>query len=327
MKKCDSPLKSRVLKDIAMAKKTIKTEVQDLKLLEKGLDESLTRALDLMQACKGRIILSGMGKSGIIAKKIVASLASTGSPSFFVHPAEASHGDLGMITKDDVVLAVSNSGESKELTDLLNYCKRFSIPLIAVTKNAKSTLGKIGDIVLKLPDGPEACPLGVAPTSSTTATLVLGDILTVALMQRKMFTKSDFNQRHPGGKLGSVLQRVQNLMHVGDEMPVLPQKSDMQKVIFTISSKRLGCVGLVDSKGLLTGIITDGDLRRCLSPKIFDKCAADLMTKKPYVISKDVLVSEAIKIMNDKKITNMFVLEKGKPVGVIHIHDLLAAGA
>lgn len=313
-------------KDIECAVKTIDREIDTIQKLKQSLNETFTQALDVMQNAKGRIIITGMGKSGHIGKKIAASLASTGTPSFFVHPAEASHGDLGMITEDDVVVAISNSGESKELVDILNYCKRFGIKLISITKNPESSLGKAGDIVLLLPNNGEACPLGLAPTSSTTATLVLGDILTAGLIERKGFTKADFNARHPGGKLGSILQKVSDLMHTGAEMPILEEHSDMQRVLLEMTSKRLGCVGFINSNGELTGMLTDGDLRRCLSPQILQEKAINLMTKNPKTISKDVMASEAMKIMHDKKITNIFVLENQKPIGVIHIHDLLNNG-
>ncbi len=318
----------KMLSDKKNACTTIDAEIDTLEKLRQGLDyESLTKALDLMQNSKGRIIITGMGKSGHIGKKIAASLASTGTPSFFVHPAEASHGDLGMITEDDVVIAISNSGESKELVDILNYCKRFGIKLISITKNTDSSLGKAGDVVLQLPNNGEACPLGLAPTNSTTATLVLGDILTVGLIERKGFSKAEFNDRHPGGKLGSILQRVSDIMHSGEDMPVLHQDAGMQNVLLEITSKRLGCVGFIDDKGTLTGIITDGDLRRCLSARIFDEKASNIMTKNPQTISPDTLASEALKIMNTKKITNLFAVDSNnKPVGVIHIHDLLANG-
>ncbi|MDY6310386.1 MAG: KpsF/GutQ family sugar-phosphate isomerase, partial [Cyanobacteriota bacterium] len=302
------------------------SEIETICQLRDGLDQTLTQALNLMQQAKGRIIVTGMGKSGHIARKIAASLASTGTPSFFVHPAEASHGDLGMITEDDVVIAISNSGESKELVDILNYCKRFGIPLIAITKNPQSSLGKAGDIVLKLPDNGEACPLGLAPTNSTTATLVLGDVLTTCMIERKGFTKADFNDRHPGGKLGSILQRVSDLMHTGEEMPLLEEHAGMQSVLLEMTSKRLGCVGFVNSNGDLTGILTDGDLRRCLTPDVLEKTAIELMTKNPKTVTKDTIASEAMKIMHDKKITNLFVIEDKKPIGVIHIHDLLNHG-
>ena len=219
---------------------TINSEIDTIIKLRDSLGKSLTQALDAMQNAKGRIIITGMGKSGHIGKKIAASLASTGTPSFFVHPAEASHGDLGMITEDDVVIAISNSGESRELVDILNYCKRFGITLISITKNPKSSLGKAGDIVLELPNNGEACPLGLAPTSSTTATLVLGDILTAGLIQRRGFTKADFNDRHPGGKLGSILQKVSDLMHTDSAMPILDENADMQRVLLEMTSKRLG---------------------------------------------------------------------------------------
>lgn len=306
--------------------RTINREIDTITKLRDSLDKNLTQALNLMQQAKGRIILTGMGKSGHIGKKIAASLASTGTPSFFVHPAEASHGDLGMVTEDDVVIAISNSGESKELVDILNYCKRFGIKLIAITKNPESSLGKAGDIVLRLPNNGEACPLGLAPTNSTTATLVLGDILTTGLIERKGFTKSDFNQRHPGGKLGSILQRVSDLMHTDLEMPILEENSNMQQVLLEMTSKRLGCVGFVNTDGIFTGMLTDGDLRRCLSAEILTKKAIDLMTKNPKTISKDTMAAEAMKIMHDKKITNIFVIEDKKPIGVIHIHDLLNNG-
>lgn len=319
-------LESQISLDKDCAIRTINREIDTIIKLRDSLDESLTVALDVMQNARGRIIITGMGKSGHIGKKIAASLASTGTPSFFVHPAEASHGDLGMITEDDVVVAISNSGESKELVDILNYCKRFGIKLISITKNPESSLGKAGDIVLKLPNNGEACPLGLAPTSSTTATLVLGDVLTAGLIERKCFTKSDFNARHPGGKLGSILQKVSDLMHTGAEMPILEENSDMQHVLLEMTSKRLGCVGFINSNGELTGMLTDGDLRRCLSPQILEEKALNLMTKNPKTITKDIMASEAIKIMHDKKITNIFVVENGKPVGVIHIHDLLNNG-
>lgn len=305
---------------------TINSEIDTIIKLRDSLNDTLTKALDAMQESKGRIILTGMGKSGHIGKKIAASLASTGTPSFFVHPAEASHGDLGMITEDDVVIAISNSGESRELVDILNYCKRFGIKLIAITKNPESSLGKTADIVLKLPNNGEACPLGLAPTNSTTATLVLGDILTAGLIQRKGFTKADFNERHPGGKLGSILKRVSDLMHTGSEIPILEENSNMQQVLLEMTSKRLGCVGFVNQKGELTGMLTDGDLRRCLTPEILNKKAVEIMTKNPKTIAKDVVASEAIKVMHEKKITNIFVIEDKMPIGVIHIHDLLNNG-
>lgn len=320
-------VESKSVKDRESAIRTIDTEIDAISKLKNSVAlENLTSALDLMQNSTGRIIITGMGKSGHIGKKIAASLASTGTPSFFVHPAEASHGDLGMITENDVVVAISNSGESKELVDIINYCKRFGIKIIAITKNPESSLGKAADIILELPKYGEACPLGLAPTSSTTATLVLGDILTVGLIERKGFSKEDFNLRHPGGKLGSILKRVGDLMHTGQDMPILDENSNMQAVLLEMTSKCLGCVGFINQSGMLTGMLTDGDLRRCLSPSILSEKAINLMTKNPKTVSKDMISAEALKIMHDKKITNMFVLENGRPIGVIHIHDLLNNG-
>ena len=320
-------IESQSVKDRESAIRTIDMEIDTISRLKDSVTlENLTKALDLMQNSTGRIIITGMGKSGHIGKKIAASLASTGTPSFFVHPAEASHGDLGMITENDVVLAISNSGESRELVDIINYCKRFGIKIIAITKNAESSLGKAANIVLELPNYGEACPLGLAPTSSTTATLVLGDILTVGLIERKGFSKEDFNLRHPGGKLGSILKRVGDLMHTGQNMPILDENSNMQAVLLEMTSKCLGCVGFINQDGVLTGMLTDGDLRRCLSPSILSEKAVHIMTKNPKTVSKDMISAEALKIMHDKKITNMFVVENQRPIGVIHIHDLLNNG-
>ncbi len=312
--------------DIINAIKTIDIEVEAINELKNSLDENLTKALNLIENSKGRIILSGMGKSGHIAKKIAASLASTGTPSFFIHPAEASHGDLGMVTNDDVIIAISNSGESKELIDILNYSKRFGIKLIAITKNPESSLAKAGDVVLKLPNAKEACPLGLAPTSSTTATLVLGDVITTGMIERKGFSKTQFNERHPGGKLGSILQKVKDIMHTGDEMPILNENSGINEIILEMTSKRLGCVGFVNQNKELTGMFTDGDLRRCISQDLKNVKATDIMTKNPITIKKDIFATEAIKILNEKKITNIFITEDKKPIGVLHIHDLLQKG-
>ena len=314
--------------DIISAKRTIDKEIEALRMMEDELSSNLTQALDLMQNIKGRVIITGMGKSGHVGSKIAATLASTGTPSFFVHPGEASHGDLGMLTNNDCVVAISNSGETKELSDIILYCKRYGIPLISITKNAESTLGKSGDILLKLPDDGEACPLGLAPTSSTTATMVLGDILAVRLLERKGFTKTDFKQRHPGGKLGSFLKKVSDLMHKGDEMPLVHEDTPMQEALLIMTSKMLGCVGVIDKEGKLVGIFTDGDLRRCLGPNILTKTAQDVMTKNPKTIEPDILAVEALNVMNNtgKGITQLFVLQEGKPIGIIHMHDCLRAG-
>lgn len=314
--------------DLASARRTIDKEVEALRMMENDLNGNLTKALDLMQNTKGRVIVTGMGKSGHIGNKIAATLASTGTPSFFVHPGEASHGDLGMITEEDIVIGISNSGETKELSDIISYCKRYGIPLIAITKNPTSALGKAGDILLQLPDDGEACPLGLAPTSSTTATLVLGDILAVALLERKGFTKTDFNRRHPGGKLGSFLMKVSELMHKGSEMPLVSQNATMQEAMLEMTSKMLGCVGITDKDGHLIGIITDGDLRRKMSSDLLSKKASEIMTHNPKTTVPDILAVEALKIMNStgKGITVLFVIENDKPVGIIHMHDCLRAG-
>jgi len=315
-------------KDILVAQKAIDREVEALEIMKKELDENLTKVLDVIQQSKGRVIVTGMGKSGHIGKKIAATLASTGTPSFFVHPGEASHGDLGMLTNDDVVLAISNGGESRELSDIVMYCKRYNIPLVAMTKNPESTLGKAGDYLLKLPNDGEACPLGLAPTSSTTATLVYGDVLAIALMERKGFSETDYKQRHPGGKLGAILCKVSDLMHTGDEMPLISEDAIMQDALLVMSEKMLGCVGITDKEGKLIGIITDGDLRRWMSPKLIEEKVSKVMTKNPKTIRPDILASQAVYIMNNtgRGITNLFVVEDEKPIGVIHIHDCLKAG-
>ncbi len=316
------------ISDIEVAKQTINREIEALKVMENNLDETLSKALDLLQNTKGRVIVTGMGKSGHIGSKIAATMASTGTPAFFLHPSEASHGDLGMITADDVVIAISNSGESKELSDILVYCRRFSIPLIAITKNKDSSLGKNSDLVLLLPDNKEACPLGLAPMSSTTATLVMGDILSADLMVRKGFTEEDFKLRHPGGKLGSILRHVSDIMHTGDEMPLIGKNAIMQDALMTMSEKMLGCVGIVNEQGELEGMITDGDLRRWMSPDLITENVCKVMTKNPRTINADALIAEAVNVMNTtgRGITNMFVTENKKPIGIIHIHDCLKAG-
>ena len=316
-------------RDIQVAKQTIDKEIDALHVLENSLDDTLTKALDIMQKTKGRVIVTGMGKSGHIGRKIAATMASTGTPSFFLHPGEASHGDLGMVTTNDTVLAISNGGESKELSDILVYCKRFNVPIIAITKNPQSSLGKNSDLVLKLPDNGEACPLGLAPMSSTTATLVMGDILAANLMVRKGFTADDFKLRHPGGKLGAILRHVSDIMHTGDEMPLINEDAIMQDALITMSAKMLGCVGIINKNGDLIGMITDGDLRRWMAPNLIEEKVSKVMTKNPRTVRSDALIAEATNIMNNtgRGITNMFVVDDGKkPIGIIHIHDCLRAG-
>lgn len=315
-------------KDIIVAKNTINQEIEALQTMGDMIDESLSEALNLLENCNGRVIITGMGKSGHIGRKIAATMASTGTPSFFIHPGEASHGDLGMLSQNDVVIAISNGGESKELSDILLYCKRYGIPLIAVTKNPDSSLGKVSDIILRLPNSKEACPLGLAPTSSTTATLVLGDILSIGLMERKGFSVNDYRQRHPGGKLGAILCKVADLMHGGEELPIVKDTTIMQDALIEMSAKMLGCVGIVNDKGELIGIITDGDLRRKMSPDLISENVTKVMTVNPKTISPNVLAVEAVHTMQNtgNGITNLFVIEDKKPIGVIHIHDCLRAG-
>ena len=318
--------------DLKHAVETINQEIETLEILKNGLDGNLSKALDLLQDCKGRVIVTGMGKSGHIARKMAATFASTGTVAFFVHPAEASHGDLGMISDDDVVIAISYSGESKELSDILIYAKRHNIPLIAITKNPESALGKNSTLVLRLPDNGEACPLGLAPTSSTTATIVLGDVLAVDLMERRGFSATDFRQRHPGGKLGAILCKVADVMHKGNEMPLLGENALMRDALLVMSEKMLGCVGIINDRGELTGIITDGDLRRWMSrdksPDLILEKVTNVMTRNPKTISPDALIVDAVNMMNNtgRGITNIFAVQEQKPVGVIHIHDCLKAG-
>lgn len=318
--------------DLKHAVETIDQEIETLEILKNSLDNNLSKALDLLQNTKGRVIVTGMGKSGHIARKMAATFASTGTVAFFVHPAEASHGDLGMISDDDVIIAISYSGESKELSDILVYAKRRNIPLIAITRNPESALGKNASLVLKLPDNGEACPLGLAPTSSTTATIVLGDVLAVDLMERRGFSATDFRQRHPGGKLGAILCKVSDVMHKGDEMPLLKDDALMRDALLVMSEKMLGCVGIVNESGELIGIITDGDLRRWMlpdmSPNLIMEKVSSVMTKNPKVISPDALIVDAVNTMNNTGhgITNLFAVQDKKPVGVIHIHDCLKAG-
>ena len=318
--------------DLKHAVETINQEIETLEILKNSLDGNLSKALDLLQDCKGRVIVTGMGKSGHIARKMAATFASTGTVAFFVHPAEASHGDLGMISDDDVVIAISYSGESKELSDILIYAKRHNIPLIAITKNPESALGKNSTLVLRLPDNGEACPLGLAPTSSTTATIVLGDVLAVDLMERRGFSATDFRQRHPGGKLGAILCKVADVMHKGNEMPLLDENALMRDALLVMSEKMLGCVGIINEKGELTGIITDGDLCRWMSrdksPDLILEKVTNVMTRNPKTISPDALIVDAVNMMNNtgRGITNIFAVQEQKPVGVIHIHDCLKAG-
>lgn len=308
------------------ARRVLDMEAEGLRLLADSLDDSFDRAVTLLHAVTGRIIVTGMGKSGHIGRKIAATLASTGAPSFFVHPAEASHGDLGMVTKADAVLALSNSGDTAELSDIIAFTRRFEIPLIGVTRRAPSTLADQADVLLLLPPAPEACPLGLAPTTSTTMTLALGDALAVALLEARGFTAADFRQFHPGGKLGQSLLLVTDVMHAGCDMPLCRLDAPLQEVILEMTGKRLGCVGVVDSDGKLAGVVTDGDLRRHLSHEMMSASAESLMSRYPKTIRPKALAAEALGEMNKRQITSLFVVDQGRPLGVVHIHDCLRAG-
>lgn len=304
-------------------------EAAGLLAMARCVGPGFTAAVDLLDRMAGRAIVTGMGKSGHIARKIAATLASTGTTAVFVHPAEASHGDLGMITDSDVIVALSNSGETSELADIVTYAKRFEIPLIAITGRGDSTLAKAADTALVLADTAEACPMGLAPTTSTTVTLALGDALAVALLERKGFSADDFHVLHPGGKLGRQLLRVADIMHVGDALPLVGRDTHMAEALITMTAKSFGCVGVVDEGGALAGIVTDGDLRRHMSPDLMSLNVTDIMTQGATTIRADALVSEALHVMNGgggRPITNLFVVDDGKPVGIIHIHDCLRVG-
>lgn len=310
---------------IACARAVIDQEIQGLGALKQSLNGAFSDVAQLVLKLEGRLIVSGMGKSGHIARKIAATLASTGTPAYFVHPAEASHGDLGMIAKGDAILALSNSGETPELSDLLTYAKRFSIPLIALVGRAPSTLADAADYTLLLPEVAEASPVG-APTTSTTMMLALGDALAMALLEMRGFTREEFATFHPGGKLGKALIRVSELMHHGDELPLVSESAPMQEALLTMTAKRFGCAGVVDAKGALVGVITDGDLRRHMGDDILKQTADVVMTAAPKTIRPQALATEALAVLNEKSITSLFVVEDGKPVGILHIHDCLRAG-
>jgi arabinose-5-phosphate isomerase len=295
--------------------------------LRDGLGAPFAAAIELIRAAQGRVIVTGMGKSGHVGNKIASTFASTGTPAMFVHPAEASHGDLGMIAKSDVILALSWSGETAELKNLLDYSRRFRIGLIAMTANADSTLGKAADVVLTLPQAREACPHNMAPTTSSLMQLALGDALAIALLESHGFTALDFGMLHPGGKLGTLLKTVSDFMHTGDAVPLAPLGTKMSDAILQMSAKGLGCVGIVDTQGKLAGIITDGDLRRHMRNDLLDSAVDAVMTKAPKTVRPDQLISETLDILNSMKVTALFAVEAGKPVGVIHVHDLLRAGA
>lgn len=310
----------------AVAKRVLTQEGQALLAFAEGIPDDFGAAVALLLEAKGRVVVAGMGKSGHVGRKLASTLASTGTPALFVHPAEASHGDLGMLTPEDVCILISNSGETAELSDLLAHCSRFSIPVIGISQNADSALMRAARLRLTLPRLPEACSIGMAPTTSTTLTLALGDALAVAVMEQRRFRPEQFRDFHPGGKLGARLSLVSQLMHGGDAVPLVPEGMAMAEAILTISTKGFGVTGVVDGAGRLTGVITDGDMRRNLD-RLLSVTAADVATRNPVTIAPTALAAEALAIMNQRKISALFaVTETGEPTGILHIHDCLRAG-
>jgi arabinose-5-phosphate isomerase len=291
-----------------------------------GLGPSFVAAIDMIKAARGRVIVTGMGKPGHIGHKVAATLSSTGTPAYFVHPAEASHGDLGMIVPQDVIIALSWSGETAELKNLIDYSRRFRIGLIAVTADAESTLGRAADIALVLPQAREACPLNLAPTTSSLMQLALGDALAIALLESRGFTALDFRALHPGGRLGALLTFIRDIMHSGAQMPLKPAGTKMSDAIVEMSAKGFGCVGITDASDQLIGIITDGDLRRHMRPDLLDARVEEVMTRNPNTVRPDQLASEALEILNSLKRTVLFVVEDERTVGLVHMHDLLRIG-
>jgi arabinose-5-phosphate isomerase len=316
--------------DLAVAQRVLRLEAESLTALSASLDaRRLGRALDHLMAVKGRVVVTGMGKSGHIARKIAATLASTGTPALFVHPAEASHGDLGMIAPEDGLIALSNSGSTAELSHVIAYARRMRIPLVAITSGADSALAESADVVLALPRTEEACPLGLAPTTSTTMMLALGDALAIALLERRGFTANDFHALHPSGHLGQQLRRVDQLMHAGKDMPLVAPGTAMSQAIIEMTAKRLGCVGVAGNAGPLEGVITDGDLRRHMATDLLNRRVEEIMTRQPRTIRPQATVAEAVGLMTmvEPRVTTLFVVEGERPVGLLHIHDCLRAGA
>jgi arabinose-5-phosphate isomerase len=315
---------------IASALRTLDAETDGITALcaaiRDGLGRHLVEAVELIAGARGRLIVTGMGKSGHVARKVAATFASTGTPAFFVHPSEASHGDLGMITPDDVIMALSWSGETAELKHLIDYSRRFRIGLIAITAAAESTLAAAADVALVLPGAREACPHNLAPTTSTLMQAALGDALAIALLEYRGFTALDFGKLHPGGRLGAMLKFVGDVMHSGDAIPLVALGTVMADAVVEMSSKGFGCVGITDANGDVAGIITDGDLRRHMRPNLLEARVDDVMTRSPKTVRPDQLASEALELINSSKITTLLVANAGKPVGIVHFHDLLRAG-
>jgi arabinose-5-phosphate isomerase len=315
---------------IASALRTLDTERDGVAALAAamcdGLGAPFVAAVETIRNARGRVIVTGMGKSGHVGRKIAATLASTGTPAFFVHAADASHGDLGMITSDDVMLALSWSGETEELKDLINYSRRFRIALIAVTSSADSTLGKAADVVLAMPESREACPHNLAPTTSSLMQLAIGDALAIALLESRGFTAVDFGVFHPRGQLGAALKFVRDIMHAGAAVPLIRRGAPMSEAIVEMSAKGFGCVAVTDAGGKLAGVITDGDLRRHMRGDLLQAPVDDVMTASPKVVRPDQLASEALQLLNSSKITALVVVDQDRPVGIVHFHDLLRAG-
>ncbi len=315
---------------IASALRTLEAEASGVDALSaalrNGLRATFVAAVELIRASQGRVIVTGMGKSGHVARKISSTLASTGTPALYVHPGEASHGDLGMIANNDVIIALSWSGETVELKNITDYSRRFQIGLIAMTANPESTLAKTADVVLILPQAREACPHNLAPTTSSLMQLALGDALAIALLESRGFTAVDFSVLHPGGKLGAQLKLVRDVMHSGAAMPLAPLGTAMSDAIIEMTTKGFGCVGITDARGHLVGIITDGDLRRHMRPNLLDANVNAVMTRGPKSVRPDQLISETLELLNSSKVTTLFAVESGKPVGIVHMHDLLRAG-
>jgi arabinose-5-phosphate isomerase len=312
--------------DLTIARRVLALEVDALKALSTGLDDQFAAAVGTILKATGRIICTGIGKSGHVARKIAATMASTGTQALFVHATEASHGDLGMISQDDVVLALSKSGETSELSDVIHYAHRFGIPLIAMTAKRDSALGRAGNIRLIIPDAAEACAETNAPTTSTTLMIALGDALAVALLERRGFKSDDFKQFHPGGKLGAMLRSAADLMHGASELPLIPVGTPFREGVQRISEKGFGVVGVVDTVGHLKGIVTDGDLRRFISSGGVASKIEDVMTRSPMTVAPETLAAAVLRTMNERKITTLFVVAEERPIGLVHMHDLLKAG-
>ncbi len=317
---------------IASAERTLDTEIAAIQALRaalgNGLSAKFSRAVDVIgKLTEGRLIVTGVGKSGHIGTKMAATFASTGTPAFFVHASEASHGDLGMITERDAVIAISWSGETQELAPTIAYTRRFNVPLIAVTSRKDSALGRAADVCLDLPRVDEACPLGLAPTSSTIIQMAIGDALAIALLESRGFTAKDFSVFHPGGRLGASLRLVRDIMHAGDALPLMPLGTPVREAIVLMTQKGFGCLGIVNELHKLVGIITDGDLRRHIDGDFLDRTVEEIMTPSPKVVAPDLLVASALEQINTSSITALFVVEDGRPIGIVHFHDLLRVGA